>query len=232
MDAEKEMQYAIEHTEVLRPPKQALATFGTSNICYYLVTEPSYAELTGVGDEMVIRQGRVIAERPQIVTPSYLVNLFEGFEHGKEYAQFMLRKHGPHEPGLLYRYQNELKETNIVSSPLVEVVNRLNEILDKEANPLSAIIKGVDEMWDVSLMKFIHDFTRSSLRSNVMELGRRGLLDIDGRGIPAEARITIEKLFEQVRKGERQPYELKLELDRWGLFEEYEDRFFQLFHRR
>ena len=35
----------------------------------------------------------------------------------------------------------------------------------------------------------------------------------------------------QKRRHELEPNELKKELDRWGLFEEYEDRFFTLFKK-
>jgi hypothetical protein len=223
--------YVVENTEVLRPPEQALITFGSSTVHYYMVTEPVYAELSHITDETVIREGTVIAERPQIVTPYYLVNLFQGFDHGKEYAQFILQEYGPHEPGLLYRYKNQLNSTDIVSEPLTEVASKLIAKLEREREPLATVIKGVDEMWDVSLMKFIHDFTANSLRSNVAELQGRGFLDIDDSHIPRGVRIRIEEIFGQVWKGQRQPQELKLELDRWGLFPEYEDRFLNLFRR-
>jgi hypothetical protein len=65
-----------------------------------------------------------------------------------------------------------------------------------------------------------------------MQLGSKGLLDIDSSGVPAEARVRIEELFKLASKGEIEPGELKEELDRWGLFEEYEDRFFTFFKRR
>jgi len=52
---------------------------------------------------------------------------------------------------------------------------------------------------------------------------------MDARGIPADVRIRIEKLFESARKGDIEPRELKDELDRWGVFHDYEDRFFALF---
>ncbi len=138
MEADERIQYAIEHTEVVRSPQQSLATFGTSNIYYYLLTEPVYSELMDNVNETVIREGRVRAERPRIVTPFYLVNLFEGFQHGREYVQFLLRAYGPHEPGLLYRYKNEPKETSIVSHPLPEIAQRLNEMLAKVASLKSA----------------------------------------------------------------------------------------------
>ncbi|MBA7672421.1 hypothetical protein ES703_80597 [subsurface metagenome] len=60
----------------------------------------------------------------------------------------------------------------------------------------------------------------------------RGLLDIDAGGIPVEARVRIDELFRKVSSGESEPHELKAELDRWNLFEEYEDRFFTIFKKR
>ena len=42
---ESRIEYVAKHTEVLRPPKQTLATFGTTNVHYYMVTEPSYSEI-------------------------------------------------------------------------------------------------------------------------------------------------------------------------------------------
>jgi len=38
--------------------------------------------------------------------------------------------------------------------------------------------------------------------------------------------------FRKVSSGESEPHELKAELDRWNLFEEYEDRFFTIFKKR
>ena len=51
------------------------------------------------------------------------------------------------------------------------------------------------------------------------------------RGIPVDVRQRIEGLFDSVLRGDYEPYELKLELDRWGLFEEYEDRFLSVFRK-
>ena len=223
---------AIRHTEILRAPRQSLATFGTTNIQYYLVTEPAYTELEKNIPETVLRQGRVIAEKPRIVTPYYLSRL-EGFSSdARKYFESLIGTHGPHAPGLFYTYKNEPKELNIVSDNLLSVVDKLNTEIDKRGDPLTSIIKGQDELWDVSLMKFIYEITRSSLQNNLTQLGSRGLLDIDTRGVPFDARLRIEGLFSQVLKGEMEPHALKAELDRWNLFEEYEDRFLNIFKKR
>jgi hypothetical protein len=39
MEIDERIQYAIKRTEVLRPPEQSLATFGSTNVYYYIVTE-------------------------------------------------------------------------------------------------------------------------------------------------------------------------------------------------
>ncbi|MBE0480880.1 MAG: hypothetical protein IBX68_07865 [Dehalococcoidia bacterium] len=228
---DERIQFAIANTVVMRPPRQQLATFGNTNISYYLVSEPAYRDLVRGEQETVIREGRVLAERPRVVTPTYLINI-EGFsEHARRYIELVQQEQGPNIPGLFYGYRNEFKELNIVSSDIASVVHKLEERINSEGNPLSAIIKGIDELWDVSLLKFIFEMTEFSLGNNVSELRRRGLLEVDSSGVPMDARVNIERLFALVMKGELDPSTLKLELERWGLFEEYEDRFLRLFKR-
>jgi len=222
---------AVERTQVLRAPRQTLFTFGRTNIYYYLVTEPAYTEVMGGPSETVIREGRVLAEKPKIVTPYYLTGL-EGFSgNARKYFQALIDSYGPHIPGLLYAYRNEPKELNIVSGNWRAVVDRLNAEIDRRNDPLAAIIKGLDELWDVSLIKFIFEMTQRSVGSNLGEMGARGLLEMDARGVPADARLRIEEMFRQASRGELAPAALKEELDRWDLFDEYEDRFLSIFRR-
>jgi hypothetical protein len=232
MDIDDErIREAVRQTEILRPPKRSLATFGTTNVHYYLVTEPAYSELIKSAAETVVREGRVIAERPKIVTPFYLSQL-EGFSsEAKKYFDMLIKTYGSNAPGLFYTYKNEPKELTIVSDNLLAVVEKLNDEIDKRGDPLTSIIRGQDELWDVSLMKFIYEMTKSSLPDNLLQMETRGLLDMDSRGIPVDARVRIEELFKTVARGELDPSELKKELDRWGLFEEYEDRFFNIFKK-
>ena len=229
MDIDNErIEYAARHTEILRHPRQHLSTFGVTNIYYYLVTEPAYSELVSDINETVIREGRVIADRPKIVTPYYLTRL-EGFSaDARRYFEMLLKMHGADTPGLFYTYKNESKGLNIVSDNWLTVVDRLNNEIDKKGDPLASIIKGQDDLWDVSLLKFIYDITQSSVHDNISQLGSRGLLDVGPGGIPVGARMRIEQLFGQVAQGECEAYELEHELNLWGLFEEYQDRFFAL----
>ncbi len=223
MESDERIQHAIEHTEVVRPPKQSLATFGSTNIYYYLITEL-------MEKANVVREGRVIAAKPKIVTPSYLINL-EGFSgQARRFLEIMSERH-PYEAGIFYSYKNEPKEMNIVSEPLEKVVDRINQQIDSRGNPLTAIIKGIEEMWDVSLLKFTYELTTRSVYTNVAELERRGLLHIDNSGIPADARANIEELFEKTKRDPSLAPQLVTELKRWGLFNEYQDRFLSLFKK-
>lgn len=229
---DQRIREVVKRTEILRTPKQSLATFGTTNIYYYLVTEPVYSELAKNVTETVIREGRVIAERPRIVTPYYLSRL-DGFSsEARRYFGALIRERGADAPGLLYTYKNEPKELNIVSDDLLSVVAKLNDEINKRGDPLTSIIKGEDEFWDVSLMKFIYEMTRRSLSDNLWQMGSRGLLDIDNNGVPLDARVRIDELFRKVSNDEAEPRELKAELDRWNLFGEYEDRFLTIFKKK
>ena len=224
MEIDGKIEYAIEHTKILRSPEQSLATFGSTNIYYYLVTEL-------MENVNVVREGRVIAARPKIVTPSYLINL-EGFSsQARRFAEMMAEKF-PQEVGIFYSYKNEPKEMNIASEPVKVVIEKINQRIDRQHDPLSAIIKGVEELWDVSLLKFTYELTKSSVQSNVAELERSGLLHVDGAGIPRDARNYIEELFEKTKRDLSLANELAVELRRWGLFSEYQDRFFSLFRKR
>ena len=59
---QREWMRAIEQTWVVRFPKQLLATFGSTNISYYVVTEPIYLENETAASEGVVRTGKVVAE--------------------------------------------------------------------------------------------------------------------------------------------------------------------------
>jgi len=43
---DERIKYAFEYTKILRRPKQLISTFGSSNIHFYVLTEPVYSEFT------------------------------------------------------------------------------------------------------------------------------------------------------------------------------------------
>ncbi len=222
----------MERTHIVRLPRSKLSTFGVTNLQYYLVTEPAYQGVVKSEPEGVIRDGRVIAERPIIVTPTYMLNL-EGFgTNARSYMQHLMQRYGPQSPGLLYTYKNEPKDTSIVGGDPIAIARRISDDLNQKGDNNSLVIVGVDALWDVSLIKAVYEVTAASLTGNVEELDAMGLLDPDPNlGVPRDAVQRIEALFRDVERGGF-PDLLKRELDRWSLFGRYEDRFLSLFQRR
>ncbi len=70
-----DFDYAIENTQVILAPEQQIATFGTTSFHFYLISE-----LMDRVDQVRIRNGKIHAERPQILTPEHFSHLLlEGF---------------------------------------------------------------------------------------------------------------------------------------------------------
>lgn len=226
-----QVERAIAMTRIIRPPRKALSTFGSTVINYHVVSQPVYE---GIFDDehkdTVIRHGLVRADRPQIVTPGYLSNS-EGFgQEASEYLQYLTNRYGSDVPGLLYKYKNEPQSTDTVTGEPIQVAAKIRDEIERDDKPLHTVLLGVDELWDVSVMKFIYEFTNESARSNFSELNEHNLLDDEG-GVPRDARLRIEDLLLRARRREVDPSDVHEELMRWGLFEEYQERFFRLFRR-
>lgn len=241
---DKRIRYAFENSEVLKWPKQLLSSFGSSEVHYHVLTEPVYQEFTKGVTETVVREGKVSWYRPQLLTPDYILRI-EGFSDEARKAFSSLANKMPDIASILYRFQfkREVDSMNFVSGNLESVADKVSRDIEKRGDNLSAVIKGVGDLWDISLSKFILDMmTRSARQSQFPELQKRGLISYnqfgqqvvskDNSGIPIVAKREIESMFEQVKNGEMEPKDLKRELDRWGLFEIYQDRFFDLFKRR
>jgi hypothetical protein len=161
-----------------------------------------------------------------------MLNL-EGFgEDATRYMQLLINRFGPNTPGLLYQYRNEAEGLEIVSGLTSTVAHRIATDLDDRSVDSAAVIMGVDDLWDVSLLQFIYEYTSASLASNVGEIHSLGLLNPDPDvDVPKGVIRRIEELFQQVEQG-LDPKLLQQELTRWGLFEHYQDRFLSLFRRR
>ena len=131
----------------------------------------------------------------------------------------------------MYNYSNEPVGTEIVSNSPEQVADRIGRQIDKDSKSLEAVIIGVDELWDVSLMKFIFDWTNRSVSGNSADFRLAGRLSVNN-GVPTDARIRIDQMFEQVKKGNVDPSVLHQELENWQVFDEYQDRFFTILKGR
>lgn len=224
--ADDQIAYALRHTEVVRGPQQRLSTFGTTNVHYYLLTEPMDSV-----NETRIREGRVIAEKPRIITPGYFLNTLEGFgENAHAQALELLNRFGFDPDILEYKYRNEAGNSWILSENIGDVAIKIGAKIDEEKDAMATILKAPDDAWQISLLKFIFDLTRASLHRNVQELSHLGMFERIG-GIPRFVREEIEGFFRAVEEGQMSIHELGSRLQRYGVFEYYQDRFFALFKR-
>jgi hypothetical protein len=166
--------YALESTRVLIAPTRRLDTFGTSLFNYFLVTE----EMDSVGVSRV-REGNIHAERPQIVTPQNMAGLFlEGFgDEGRRFAEQISAK--PAQFAFL-KYGFRVSKSDIrsydVHDSLDSVAGKLKEELDQKNEPLTALLTGVDDGWEVCLLKFMVDMITASAPGNLGDFRQRGLL--------------------------------------------------------
>ena len=221
------------NTEVVRLPRQDLATFGTTIVTYNVITRPLYEAIDADKrrEESVLRRGTVKAERPKIVTPGYLSRSAGFGSEAQEFLLDLVRRGYADDPGLLYSYSNEPGGMEIIGARPEELAERISADIDRESRSREAVLLGVDELWDVSLMKFIFDLTNRSAPGNMSELMGAGRLDNDD-GIPADARMRINSLIQQMQRGEIDPESVHRELEAWQVFEQYEDTFFRALRLR
>ena len=220
-------EMVIKSTKVLLKPKNLLSTYNQTKIRYHIVTEPSYKEMQFEGNDSVIRHGVVTAQTPKVVTPDFLYRTSGFGDDAKEYIRELTKMLGKNEPALLYTYKNESTDMEIVAGNPMEVSERIKKrLFNNSAN--HTVIRGVNALWDVSLLKFIFDYTRESANNNYNDLSKSGLLD-EQNGVPVAVRKRIQGLINEAKKGNIRANDLHKELDDWGLFNEYEDEFLSLF---
>jgi len=166
--------YALENTHVLLAPTQRLDTFGTSLFNYFLVTE----EMDAVNRSRV-REGHIHAERPQIVTPQTMAKLMlEGFgDQGRRYAEQFSAEMGRL---AFLKYGFRVSKSDVrsyeVHESLENVAGRLKEELELKNEPLTVLLTGVDDGWEVSLLKFMFEMITASAPGNFGDFRERGML--------------------------------------------------------
>src|SRR5689334_9742062 len=167
-----DVQYALENTKVVFSPDRRIDTFGTTNFRFYLITEL----MDSVG-EVRVRDGRIAADRPQIVTPDRASRLLlEGFgDQAQEFAQMLQARNVA-----LLKYGFEIRKSDLseilVHDSLEAVLERVSQQIPETERSASAVIQGVDEGWEICLLKFTFDLIQLSAGINMFDLKRRGLL--------------------------------------------------------
>lgn len=174
MHSEDDIQYALEATEILLEPDRRIDTFGSTTFEFHLISEL----MDSVGETRV-REGVLHAERPTIIKPeAYAEFAFEGFgEQAEAFSQWLhenaadlsILKYG-------FNFRKDSVREELVHEPYELVRDRILERAREASNPLTAVLHGVDDAWEICLLKFTVEMIGKSQGINVFDFKRRGFL--------------------------------------------------------
>jgi hypothetical protein len=178
MHSQDDIHYALETTRVLREPDRRIETFGETRFEFQLISE-----LMDRSGEVRIRSGEVEARRPRILRPEAFREIeLDGFDPAAR-ARFdrmveKFRAEGKDLAFLQYGFQfrrGEVRE-EIIHDTMDAVRGRVLEDIRRTGNPACAIIEGVDDAWEISILKFSFDMILRSHEINAFDFKRRGLI--------------------------------------------------------
>ncbi len=214
----------LSRTQILREPKRRLATFGSTHIDYHLISA-----VDELPDRTRVREGTVVAQRPQILTPSAFKERFEGFEdESAEFARWISTSYRDLLRGLEYNFRNQGLAARVVHDDPRLVADRMLADFDTRDVTDRAVIRCPDGAWSLALMKFTLDEAARSFPGHVRDLERRDMFSPD-RGEGGRRRREVEALFDSARRDRSAIEALGRKLREYDFFKEYEDRFLSLF---
>jgi len=219
-DKQFDFWYAVNNTKLITSPTSKLETFGDTIVNYTLLCE----NMDNV-NKICIREGQIKALKPSIITPDILgkidLNDF-GFE-AKEYAGWL--EENVNDLRILQYgfsiHKKEIKEY-FVTDKLDNVLERVKKEIKEKDDPLSSIIIGVDNPWEVCLLKLMVELVQKSAEGNFQQLNKKN--------DPKKTSIfeMIDNEFVLASKNPSKINTLAQLLKQKGLWEQYEDRFFAL----
>jgi hypothetical protein len=178
MHSPDNIQYALEMTKVLREPDRRIDTFGETRFEFQLISE--LMDRTG---EVRVRTGEVEAMRPRILRPEpYRQIELEGFDdNARARLDAMVEKfrsEGKNLAFLQYGFQFKRGQVHeeIIHDSMDAVRERVLEDIKRTGNPARAVIEGVDDAWEVSILKFSFEMILRSHEINAFDFKRRGML--------------------------------------------------------
>ena len=174
MYSEDDIHYAFETTRVLYEPDRRIDTFGSTDFNFRLVTE-----LMDSVNQVRVRSGRISAEKPTILKPETFADFqFEGFgEQADAFSQW-LDSHAGQFAFLKYGFnfrRSDVSE-NIVHDSMETVSDRIMTEVRDSGDPSTAVIVGIDDAWEICLLRFTLQMIDKSQEINQFDFKRRGLL--------------------------------------------------------
>ena len=165
--------YAAKSAKFLIEPTHRLETFGNTLVNYHLISE-----LDDHPGKIRVREGRLEAHQPLVITPNLAPIEADGFgDEAKAYLEF-LKETEKHLRILRYGYH--LKSDNfseqIVTDRLSVVTERVKGEVIESNDAFAAVVQCVDDPWDVALVELWLREVNRSARGNIDELQKNGKL--------------------------------------------------------
>ena len=146
---------------------------------------------------------------------------FEGFAEG-EAERYMdwLRQHQDHLVILQYGFKvkKETIDDEQITDNIDAVTERIRKDLEARDQPMTALVRGVEEPWEVCLLKLLVEVVQQSALANAKSL----------RQDPMGHHHEIEQAFLAAARDRSKLESLASLLQQHNLFKQYEDRFFSL----
>ncbi|QQL46039.1 hypothetical protein [Sulfuriroseicoccus oceanibius] len=174
MHSQDDIQYALETTRILHEPDRRIDTFGTTKFEFTMISE-----LMDTVGAVRVREGEIESGKPLLITPESREGMqFEGF--GEQAEQFRQWWDAQGKNFAFLKYGFVIRKFNvrehIVHEPVEDVCDRIVRDAVSRSNPMSAVIAGVDDAWEISLLRFSMDMIEKSQGINIFDFKRRGLL--------------------------------------------------------
>ena len=165
--------YAAKNARFLVEPSHRLETFGNTLVNYHLVSE-----LSDHPGKIRVREGRLEAHQPLVITPHFAQIEAEGFgDEAKAYLDF-LKENEQHLRILQYGYhlKSDKFSEQIVTDRLSVVTERVKDEVIASNDKFAAVVQCVDEPWDVALVELWLREVNRSAGGNIRELQQKGKL--------------------------------------------------------
>ena len=167
-----DIQYALETTRVIYEPDRRIDTFGDTRFEFLLLSEL----MDSVG-KVRIRSGEVEANKPTIIKPEAYSGIeFEGFSDEADRFHEWLEAQGAKIAMVNYQFKRGEVREELLHDSMEAVRERVLEDARRGGNPMQVVIEGVDDAWEISLLRFIFEIVDKSSEINAFDFKRKGLL--------------------------------------------------------
>lgn len=222
-----EIWYAARSTQIVYMPPKLLETFGETLVHYLVV-----AENPDNPARIHLHNGVVTAERPRIITPQYyrqqVVENF-GADAQRFFDEVLAKDTSARFLQYGLKFSKQEYHTQEVSGNLREIAEQAAKDAQDNLHELRGVIIGTNDTWEISLLHFITQLVQRSLPYHARDIARRGLLDLKD-GVPAAVHQEIEADLASCTTIEA-ARNLGAKLRDYGLFEQFEDRFYEVYRR-